>query len=89
MTTSDATQTKSTTKFLVGDLVCGLLAAIIALPLALAFGVASGLVGVSDGIRSVLEGVGIPLSSSNSFVTVEEALADLSSRAWQEPEGVD
>jgi SulP family sulfate permease len=35
-------------------------------------------VGLSEGIRTVIEGVGIPLGSSNCFDTIEDALIELS-----------
>lgn len=41
-------------------------------------------VGLNEGIRTVLEGVGIQITSKNSFLTVEEALIELSAREWQE-----
>lgn len=40
-------------------------------------------VGLSDGIRAVLEGVGVSLNSNNCFYSVEEALKELSARDWQ------
>jgi len=39
-------------------------------------------VGLNEGIRTVLEDVGIPLSRENCFVTIEEALTELSTRDW-------
>lgn len=39
-------------------------------------------VGLNDNIRTVLDGVGIELDRSNCFVTVEQALLELSGRDW-------
>lgn len=39
-------------------------------------------VGLNDGIRTVLDGVGIAPTAENSFVTVEDALIELANRDW-------
>jgi len=41
-------------------------------------------VGLNEGIRTVLDGVGIELNSNNSFVTVEDALIELADKDWRQ-----